>query len=175
MKRILPILSLFVVLLTATVFVFAQGNTLDLIWYTFDGGGGNSSGNDFVLNGTIGQTDAGLLSGDDFTFYGGFWQIDCPLPEAVVPSVAIVDSSIQLSWASNSNGFEIYRSINDPYFAPNTVYAADDASPWIDPDTDEVGNILENHTYLIRAVGNCGESQDSKRIGEFDFPIVPGG
>lgn len=174
MKRILPILSLFVVLLTATVIVFAQGNILDLTWYTLDSGGGQSSGNDFVLNGTIGQTDAGLLSGGGFTLYGGFWQIDCLSPEAVVPSLAIVDSSLQLSWASNSNDFNIYRAVNDPYFTPNAVYATNDVSPWIDPDTDEVGNTLENHTYLIRAVGNCGESQDSKRIGEFDFPIVPG-
>lgn len=169
MKRIVSILSLFVLL-----FAFAQGNTLDLSWYTLDSGGGKSSGSDFVLNGTIGQTDAGFLSGGDFTLYGGFWQIDCLLPDAVIPYLTIANSSLQLSWESNSNGFHIYRATNDPYFAPNAVYATDDVSPWVDPDTDEVGNVLENHTYLIRAVENCGESPDSKRIGEFDFLIVPG-
>ena len=57
----------------------------DLSWHTVDGGGGTSSGGDFVLRGTIGQPDAGDLSGGDFVLRGGFWQLaasggcgDCP-------------------------------------------------------------------------------------------------
>jgi hypothetical protein len=57
----------------------------ELSWSTVDGGGGTSSGGDFVLRGTIGQPDAGDLSGGDFTLRGGFWQPaasdgcgDCP-------------------------------------------------------------------------------------------------
>jgi len=45
-----------------------------LTWFTVDGGGGTSSGGDFVLRGTIGQPDAGNLSGGDFTLRGGYWQ-----------------------------------------------------------------------------------------------------
>lgn len=42
--------------------------------FTVDGGGGTrSSGGSFALGGTIGQPDAGLLSGPGFTLAGGFW------------------------------------------------------------------------------------------------------
>ena len=61
------------------------GDEFSLPWYTVDGGGGSSSGGDFVLRGTIGQPDAGDLAGGDFTLSGGFWQPvavsgcgDCP-------------------------------------------------------------------------------------------------
>jgi hypothetical protein len=41
---------------------------------TIDGGGVmNSPGGDFELSGTIGQADAGVLTGADFTLTGGFW------------------------------------------------------------------------------------------------------
>ena len=56
----------------------------DLSWWTVDGGGGTSTGGDFVLRGTIGQPDAGTLSGGDFVLRGGFGQPagppcgDCP-------------------------------------------------------------------------------------------------
>ena len=38
-----------------------------------EAGGGLSAGGDFELNGTIGQADAGELSGSNFTLTGGFW------------------------------------------------------------------------------------------------------
>ena len=40
---------------------------------TIDGGGGRSTVQDFVLIGTIGQPDAGEMSGEDFELSGGFW------------------------------------------------------------------------------------------------------
>jgi hypothetical protein len=42
-------------------------------WYTVDGGGGTSTGGPFVVSGTIGQPDAGVMSGGSFTLFGGFW------------------------------------------------------------------------------------------------------
>lgn len=45
----------------------------DLSWSTIDGGGGTSSGGDFVLSGTIGQPDAGTMAGGDYVLAGGFW------------------------------------------------------------------------------------------------------
>jgi hypothetical protein len=46
----------------------------DLTWYTVDGGGGTfSQGGNFSLGGTIGQYDAGSMSGGDFVINGGFW------------------------------------------------------------------------------------------------------
>src|SRR3990172_7296677 len=52
----------------------AGGPEFDLSWYTIDGGGEmRSTGGDFELSGTIGQPDAGAMSGGDFTLTGGFW------------------------------------------------------------------------------------------------------
>lgn len=46
----------------------------DLNWYTIDGGGFTySTGGEFSLGGTIGQPDAGVMSGGDFSLGGGFW------------------------------------------------------------------------------------------------------
>ena len=54
---------------------YAAGDgDLDIKWHTVDGGGGTSSGGDFVLSGTFGQPDAGDLTGGDFMLHGGFWQ-----------------------------------------------------------------------------------------------------
>lgn len=52
----------------------AGGPTADLTWNTVDGGGVmRSTGGNFELSGTIGQMDAGVLSGGDFQLTGGFW------------------------------------------------------------------------------------------------------
>jgi hypothetical protein len=46
----------------------------ELDWFTFDGGGAmNVTGGTFKLSGTIGQPDAGLMSGGIFRLTGGFW------------------------------------------------------------------------------------------------------
>jgi hypothetical protein len=45
-----------------------------------DGGGGRSETGDYVLIGTVGQADAGEMSGGDFTLYGGFWPGGAPAP-----------------------------------------------------------------------------------------------
>lgn len=49
----------------------------DLSWNTIDGGGSmfTTSGGTFNLDGTIGQPDAGTMSGGTFTLTGGFWAV----------------------------------------------------------------------------------------------------
>ncbi len=49
------------------------GGTYDLTWSTIDGGGGRSSGGAYVVEGTIGQPDTGLMSGGSYILSGGFW------------------------------------------------------------------------------------------------------
>lgn len=44
-----------------------------LDWHTVDGGGGTSTGGTYSLSGTIGQPDAGVMSGGTFSLVGGFW------------------------------------------------------------------------------------------------------
>jgi hypothetical protein len=46
----------------------------DLSWWTVDGGGHTLSiSGDYILGSTVGQPDAGVLSGGDYTLGGGFW------------------------------------------------------------------------------------------------------
>ena len=47
----------------------------DLSWSSIDGGGGMSSDGSYTLNGSIGQPDAGALSGSGYTLNGGFWGV----------------------------------------------------------------------------------------------------
>ena len=46
----------------------------DLAWWTVDGGGAAFSTNGgYTLGGTLGQPDAGVMSGGGYTLAGGFW------------------------------------------------------------------------------------------------------
>jgi hypothetical protein len=61
-------------LLSMASIALAQGGEITLSWWTVDNGGGLSQGGDFVLNGTLGQPDAGAsMSGGQFSLQGGFW------------------------------------------------------------------------------------------------------
>ncbi|MHC4621196.1 MAG: hypothetical protein ACYTEQ_25900, partial [Planctomycetota bacterium] len=48
-----------------------RGYSID--WYTVDGGGGTSGGGQYALTGTIGQPDAGEMTGGPYQVLGGFW------------------------------------------------------------------------------------------------------
>ena len=50
-----------------------QGQDYELSWYTIDGGGNQSSGGDYELQGTIGRPDAGVIAGGPYVLTGGFW------------------------------------------------------------------------------------------------------
>ena len=81
-------------------------------WFTIDGGGGASSGGSFTLSGTIGQPDAGTLSGGNYTLQGGFW------PGIVVPAtgeapmlfVQLSGSSVIISWSPATPGFTLEQN-----------------------------------------------------------------
>ncbi|UCE61750.1 MAG: hypothetical protein JSU63_08370, partial [Phycisphaerales bacterium] len=52
----------------------AFGQEFELTRWTVDGGGAMfSTGGEFDLSGTIGQPDAGVMSGETFELAGGFW------------------------------------------------------------------------------------------------------
>lgn len=74
-RHVMFILFLFSALLYAQVLVHAQsGAGYDLTWNTVDGGGWTfSTGGGYMLGGTIGQPDAGSLSGGGYTLNGGLW------------------------------------------------------------------------------------------------------
>ena len=73
-KTILVLFITIVLFLSAAVALAQSGGIYDLSWSSVDGGGYTfSAGGAYTLGGTIGQPDAGLLSGGDYTLGGGFW------------------------------------------------------------------------------------------------------
>ena len=81
-------------------------------WFTIDGGGGSSSSGSLTLSGTIGQPDAGTLSGGNYTLQGGFW------PGIVVPStgeaptlfIQLAAASLMILWSPSTPGFSLEQS-----------------------------------------------------------------
>lgn len=85
--------------------ISAQNFSID--WFTVDGGGGTSTGGVFAVSGTIGQPDAGTMSGGTYTLQGGFWGIVAAVqtPGAPLLTISRVGSSVIVSWPSPSTGF----------------------------------------------------------------------
>jgi len=100
----------------------AKAQSYSIDWFTIGGGGGASSGDSYTLNGTIGQPDAGTLSGGGYALQGGFW------PGIVVPSTTgaptlfILSSgnNVVISWSPTTPGFtlEETESLSLPAWTP---------------------------------------------------------
>jgi hypothetical protein len=56
-------------------------------WWSVDGGGDRSSGGAYVLDGTIGQADASVLSGGAFTINGGYRAVALPRSSLHLPMI----------------------------------------------------------------------------------------
>lgn len=67
--------ALLIILITVILSGAASADVLSysLDWWTVDGGGGTSSGGNYALRGTVGQADANVLTGGEYTLSGGFW------------------------------------------------------------------------------------------------------
>jgi hypothetical protein len=91
----------------------ARAQTYDLSWFAIDGGGGTSSGGIYSVSGTIGQPDAGVLSGGDYTLVGGFWSAIAAAPSTPASpqmSVSVSGQNVIISWPSPSTGFTLQES-----------------------------------------------------------------
>jgi len=63
-----------VALVVVPIAIAQTGSDYDLSWWTVDGGGHTqSTGGGYLLGGTAGQPDAGVLVGG-YTLGGGFWR-----------------------------------------------------------------------------------------------------
>lgn len=93
--------------------VRAQSYSLD--WFTIDGGGGTSTGGVYSVSGTIGQPDAGHMSGGAFSLDGGFWGIIAAVQTPGAPLLALRRTStntVAVSWPSPSTGFTLQQNTN---------------------------------------------------------------
>ena len=75
MKRTVVIFHVALGTLTTTALLVAAGPPeFEITRSTIDGGGVmRSSGGEYELSSTIGQPDAGVMTGGDFELVGGFW------------------------------------------------------------------------------------------------------
>lgn len=91
--------------------VFAQSYSID--WFTIDGGGGISIGGVYSVSGTIGQPDAGHMSGGNFTIDGGFWGIIAAIQSPNSPPLRVVHTStntVVIAWPAPSTGFSLQQN-----------------------------------------------------------------
>ena len=97
----------------------------------------------------------------------------CDIPGAVDPTISIMGDDVQLDWtAVPAATYFIYRGINSPY--SQSIYDSSFSSTWTDLDTNEIGDVNENHYYHVIAETGCGPGTQGKTVGEFDFAIAPG-
>jgi len=84
-------------------------------WSTIDGGGGTSTGGVYAVTGTIGQPDAGAMSGGNFTLEGGFWGVIAAVQTPGAPLLTIfrtITNTVAVSWPSPSTGWDLQQNTN---------------------------------------------------------------
>ena len=70
------------VILSLVASISLAHNGYGLSWWTVGGGGYTfSTGGSYTLGGTIGQPDAGIMSGGGYAIEGGFWGAAAPVEE----------------------------------------------------------------------------------------------
>jgi hypothetical protein len=87
--------------------VLAQGQNYTIDWFTIDGGGGTSTGGVYLISGTVGQPDAGRLTGGSYVLDGGFWGIVSAVQTAGAPLLNIerIGASVRVFWPLPASGF----------------------------------------------------------------------
>jgi hypothetical protein len=103
-------ISLMILALTALVARAQTNYTID--WYTIDGGGGTSTGGVYAVSGTIGQPDAGAMSGGSYTLQGGFWTVTAvQMPGSPLLTITVTGpSTVVVSWPYPSTGFALQQN-----------------------------------------------------------------
>src|SRR6266699_156285 len=110
MKSLKITLLLFAVTSTTAL---AQSYSLD--WFTIDGGGGTSTGGLYSVSGTIGQPDAGKMSGGSYTIDGGFWGILAAVQTPGAPLLSIArttTNTVAVYWPSPATDFVLQQNTN---------------------------------------------------------------
>jgi len=186
------LLILSVILLAPGVALAQSGGGYDLWWHVFGNGGVTfASGGGYQLGFTVGQsTPPELSAGGGYQLAQGFWAgVNGPVagkPRAITDLVISKSSGkAKLDWSAitqdvdgnplSSVTYNVYRAINTPWFTPGTTHATGiTGTSYTDPDTGVFGDANKNAYYLVRAVSAGLESDDSNRVGTFNFTLVPG-
>jgi hypothetical protein len=92
---------------------FAQ--PYSIVWSRITGGGGSSTGGLYQVSGTVGQHDAGVMSGGNYFLAGGFWSLLSvgQTPGAPLLSITFTSTNTAMvSWPSPSTGFNLQQNTN---------------------------------------------------------------
>lgn len=111
--------ALTVVCLALASAAHAQNYTLD--WFTTDGGGGTSAGGPYELGGTIGQPDAGLMSGGIYALAGGFWGV----AQTTIPPLLSIEQfpgGVRVFWPVSAAGFVLDETMALGSSPPATMW-----------------------------------------------------
>jgi hypothetical protein len=121
----------------------AQSYSID--WFTIDGGGGTSTGGVYSVSGTIGQPDAGHMSGGNFTIDGGFWGVIGAIQSPGSPLLRVLLTStntVVVAWPAPSTGFSLQQNTD----LNTTVWAG------VTNSVNVIGS--ENQIIVAPPVGN---------------------
>jgi hypothetical protein len=92
--RIVMLIPSILIVVTTSI---GLAQTFDLSWYTVDGGGAMfTAGGNLELSGTIGQPDAGGMTGGTLSLTGGFWSA-APAGASSVPGDCDDDGDVDLA------------------------------------------------------------------------------
>jgi len=92
---------------------FLQAQDFSIDWFTIDGGGGASTGGVYSVTGTVGQPDAGSMSGGNYSIDGGFWGIVAAVQTPGAPLLRIVltaTNAVVVAWPAPAAGFLLQQS-----------------------------------------------------------------
>jgi hypothetical protein len=99
-----------------SAFCFRALGQYSVDWSTIDGGGGTSTGGVYSVTGTIGQPDAGKMSGGNFTLDGGFWGLVAAVQTPGAPWLTITlnpqPSTITVSWPLSETSWQLQATTN---------------------------------------------------------------
>jgi len=111
-RRLSPTLMALSILFGCTLTaVHAQNYAID--WFTIGGGGGTSTGGVYLVAGTIGQPDAGAMTGGSYTLQGGFWGVVAAVQTTNAPFLSIehtTTNSVIISWPAPTTGWQLQEN-----------------------------------------------------------------
>ncbi len=101
-------------LLMAGLISSASAQSYSIDWYKIAGGGGSSTGGQYVVSGTIGQHDAGgPMTGGNYSLVGGFWSIVAAIQTPGAPLLTVTLTStntVVITWPAPSTGFVLQQN-----------------------------------------------------------------
>jgi hypothetical protein len=91
-----------------------QAQSYSIDWFKVAGGGGVSTGGVYSVSGTIGQPDAGSLSGNNYALQGGFWALyTVQTPGAPSLSLSLSSSNtVVVSWPLPVGSWRLQSTAN---------------------------------------------------------------